>query len=147
MGEAATSMRSAIDRLQVELAKLPQFEPKTEHYRVKGMYLRTVWSPKDSVIVGKVHKTEHFYAVISGRVQVTTESGLVELDARDGPQILKCPAGTKRAVLVLEDAWRITVHLNPKDLTDIEELENSLVEADESSMFLPGNKVGMEMLP
>lgn len=142
MNEIGTSMRSAIERLQIALSSLPQIEPKTEHYRADRMYLRTVWSQAGSVIVGKVHKREHFYCVVSGVVQVTTQDGVRELNAtRDGPQVLTCPVGTKRAVLVLEDAWRITVHQNQEDLTDIEELEDSLVEQDEASMYLPGNRV------
>ena len=141
------SMRAAIDRLQTELVKLPQYEPKTQHYFADGLYLRTVWSPAGSVIVGKVHKTEHLYAVLSGRVQVTTNDGVVELDAtKDGPQILCCPVGTKRAVVVLEDAWRMNVHRNPDNLTDIDELEDQLVEADETCPFLPGNKLKQELL-
>jgi quercetin dioxygenase-like cupin family protein len=133
--------RAEIDRLQAELVKLPQYEPKTQHHFAHGLYLRTVWSPAGSVIVGKVHKTEHFYAVLSGRIRVTTDQGVIELDARDGPQILACPIGTKRAVFVLEDAWRMNVHLNPKNITDIEALEAELVEDDETSPFLPGNKM------
>jgi quercetin dioxygenase-like cupin family protein len=133
--------RAEIDRLQAELIKLPQYEPKTQHHFAPGLYLRTVWSPAGSVIVGKVHKTEHFYAVLSGRIRVTTDQGVIELDARDGPQILTCPVGTKRAVFVIEDAWRMNVHLNPKNITDIEALEAELVEDDETSPFLPGNKM------
>ena len=147
MNALVIPMRAAIDRLQTELVKLPQFEPKTEHYFADGMYLRTVWSPAGSVIVGKVHKTEHFYAVLSGRVQVTTNDGVVELNAtKDGPQILCCPVGTKRAVLVIEDAWRMNVHLNLANTTDIDELERRLVEPDEQCQFLPGNKLKQELL-
>ena len=147
MNVVAFPMRAAIDRLQTELVKLPQFEPKTEHYFADGMYLRTVWSPAGSVIVGKVHKTEHFYAVLSGRVQVTTNDGVVELNAtKDGPQILCCPVGTKRAVHVIEGAWRMNVHLNLANTTDIDELERRLVEPDEQCQFLPGNKLKQELL-
>ena len=147
MDSVIAPMRAAVERLQGELAKLPQVEPETAHYFAKGMYLRTVFSPAGTCIVGKVHKTEHFYAVLSGVVHVTTDAGVIELNAtRDGLQILTCPAGTKRAVLVIEDAWRMNVHLNPGDVTDLDELESALVEDDPSSMFLPGNKVKQEFL-
>lgn len=132
--------RGKIFALQRELLKFAQIEPRTEHYFCNGMYLRTVWSPAGSVIVGAVHRTEHFYAVLTGRVRVTTDGGLLELDAtRDGPQILTCPAGTKRAVFVLEDAWRMNVHRNPENIRNIQELEAELVESDETSAFEPGN--------
>lgn len=129
-------MRAAVKRLQAELVKLPQCEPKTDHYFADGMYLRTVWSPAGSVIVGKVHKTEHFYAVLSGRVRVTFDQGVIELDAnKNGPQILTCPIGTKRAVFVIEDAWRMNVHRNPENITDLDALERELVEHDETALF------------
>jgi hypothetical protein len=141
------SMREKIARLQDELLKLPQYEPKTQHYFANGMYLRTLWSPAGSRIVGAVHKTEHFYAVLTGHVQVATDEGVIELNAnRDGPQILVCPVGTKRAVSVIEDAWRMNVHLNPKNITSVDELELELIEHEERSAFLPGNKTKPEVL-
>ncbi len=145
---AAIPSRADIERLQAELLKFPQYEPKTQHYFANGMYLRTVWSPAGSLIVGKVHRTEHFYAVLTGRVSVTTHEGVIELNAtRDGPQILTSPVGTKRAVYVMEDAWRMNVHRNPDNITDIDALEAELVEADASSPFLPGNKMKQDLLP
>jgi len=99
------------------------------------------------VIVGKVHRTEHLYVVLTGRVRVTTDHGVREFDAaRDGPQILTCPVGTQRAVFVIEDAWRMNVHRNPDNITDIETLERMLVEEDETSPFLPGNKLKQELI-
>jgi hypothetical protein len=143
----AKRQKDQLAHLQSELLKLPQYEPTTNHHFANGMYLRTVWSPAGSVIVGKVHKTEHFYAVISGRVRVTTEHGVREFNAtRDGPQILTCPIGTQRAVYVIEDAWRMNVHRNPDNITDIETLERELVEEDETCPFLPGNKLKQELL-
>jgi quercetin dioxygenase-like cupin family protein len=142
-------MRAAIDRLQANslASDLPRHEPITEHHHADGMYLRPVWSPKGAVIVGKVHKQEHFYMVLSGVVQVTMGEKVIEINAtRDGPQIFVCPPGTKRAVCVIEDAWRATVHRNHQALTDIGELEDSLVEPDETSMFLPGNKLKCEAI-
>ena len=134
--------REAIDRLQAEMLAFPQLEMRTEHYFARGMYLRTIFSPAGSLIVGKVHRTEHFYAVLSGRVRVTIGEEIRELDAtRDGPQILTCPPGTKRAVLVLEDAWRMNVHLNPDDQTDLDALERELIEPDPSSPFLSNNSL------
>ena len=137
----------AISRLKNELLKLPQFEPITRHHFANGMYMRTLWSPADTVIVGKVHKTEHFYALLTGIIQVTTDQGVVELNAtRDGPQVLICPVGTRRAVCVIEDAWRMNVHLNPDNLSDIDAIEAMIAEHDESSKFLPGNRLKQEMI-
>ena len=140
MTDLTTTNRAKVEALQAALLHLPQYQPKTNHYFASGMYLRTVWSPAGTVIVGKTHKTEHFYAVLSGVVRVTTGEDVVELNAnRDGPQILTCPVGTKRAVYVVEDAWRMNVHLNVGNIQDIETLEAELVKDDPASPFLPGN--------
>lgn len=139
--------RDAIARLQAEISKYPQYEPPTTHHHADGMYLRAVWCPAGTVITGKVHKQAHFFAVLSGVMEVTAEDGIVVLDAtREGPQILSCTAGIKRALHIVEDAWFMTVHQNRKGLTDIGELEDSLVEQDETSMYLPGNKLRPESL-
>jgi hypothetical protein len=37
------SMRAAVERLQAEVSKLPQYEPKTTHRFHAGMYCREVW--------------------------------------------------------------------------------------------------------
>lgn len=142
-----SEMAANVRRLQSELLKLPQYEPKTDHYFANGMYMRTIFSPAGTVIVGKEHKTEHFYVVLSGRVRVTSDDGVVELDAtKNGPQILTCPAGTKRAVYVIEDAWRMNVHNNPGNLRDLDDLESLLIESDPESPFLADNTLKKEAL-
>lgn len=142
-----SDMAENVRRLQSELLKLPQYEPKTDHYFAKGIYIRTIFSPAGTVIVGKEHKTEHFYVVLTGKVRVTTDNGVVELDAtKNGPQVLTCPIGTKRAVFVMEDAWRMNVHSNPDNLTDLDELESLLIEDDPASPFLADNTLKQELL-
>ena len=136
------SLRPAIERLQAEMAKHSQIECKTDHYFADGLYVRTVFSPAGSVIVGKVHRTEHVYAVLSGRVQVTTDNGVIDLDAnKNGPQFLICSVGTKRAVLVIEDAWRMNVHHSPENLRDIDALETMLIEPDDTALFDARNQL------
>ncbi len=40
----------------------------------------------------------------------------------------------------------MNVHLNPGNLADVDELEERLVETDEQSPFLSGNKLKQELL-
>lgn len=134
-------------KLQEEMLKLPQVELTTDHYFCNGMYARRIFSKASTLIVGKRHKTEHFYMVLTGCVQVNINDQIVTLDAdKDGPQILNCPIGTKRAVYVIRDSWRLNVHLNLNNVQELEELENNLVEEDKSSPYLPGNKLRQEVL-
>lgn len=131
--------REQIDRLQAAMLKFPQTPQKTDHYFADRVYCRTIWSPAPTLIVGKAHKTDHLYGVLTGVVKVTINGLVHEVNAtRDGPQFFRCPVGTKRSILVIEDAWRMNVHANPDDLTNLDELEEIMIEPT-ASPFLADN--------
>tara|TARA_R110000868_G_scaffold99477_1_gene273708 strand:- start:2141 stop:2605 length:465 start_codon:yes stop_codon:yes gene_type:complete len=132
----AVSMIDKVKALQVEVSKLPQYEPPTEHIFYGGMYCRQVWRPADCLIIGKVHKKEHFYMVVSGTVRITTDT---DVQTITGPALLCSKPGTKRAVYAETDALCMTFHR--VDSTTVEEVESELVEDDPDSMFGIGNKV------
>jgi quercetin dioxygenase-like cupin family protein len=64
--------------------------------------------PKDSVIIGKIHRHTHLAFLLKGRIAVVTEFGRQILQA---PCTFISPAGVKRALYVEEDAIVTTVHL------------------------------------
>jgi quercetin dioxygenase-like cupin family protein len=134
--ELSLDLQPDVQRLQDEISKYPQYEPPTEHIFHGGMYCRQVWRPAGCVIVGKVHKKEHFYMVVSGVVKVTTDDGVQTLMA---PAMLCSKPGTKRAVYAETDALCMTVHR--VDSTTVEDVESELVEDDPQSMFAIGNKI------
>jgi len=127
--------------LQSELVKLPQYEPATEHYFHGGMYCRKVFRHADVTIVGKVHKKEHFYMIVSGTVAVTTDDGVQVIT---GPHLLCSKPGTKRVVYSVTDALCMTFHR--LDSTTVEDAEEELVEHDPGAMFTVGNKLKNEVL-
>jgi quercetin dioxygenase-like cupin family protein len=131
-----TPSRKQIELLQSEMSKLPQYEAPTEHVFHGGMYCRQVWRPAGCLIVGKVHKKEHFYMVVSGTVKVTTDDGLQTIT---GPMLLCSKPGTKRAVFAETDALCMTFHR--VDSNTVEDAESELVEDDPKSMFTIGNKI------
>lgn len=130
-----------IEALQAAVMELPQYEPPTEHLFHGGMYCRRVWRPAGCVIVGKVHKKEHFYMVVSGTVRITTDTGVRVVT---GPELLCSKPGTKRAVYAETDALCMTIHV--ADSTTVEEVEDELVEQDPNSRFAVGNKLKQEVL-
>jgi hypothetical protein len=133
---AKTGFPTAADviALQRAMSSLPQAHLETRHYFADGMYLREVPRPAGTTIVGKVHKKEHFYIVIKGRVTITGEGYRETVDA---PRIFVSKPGTKRAVYAHEDSICITVHrVSSEDLTKI---EDELVEYDPEALFGPGN--------
>lgn len=130
-------MRDFVEALQEEMKTMPQFEPPTEHIFHGGMYCRQVWRPAGCLIVGKVHKKEHFYMVVHGTVAITDGNGdTVEIT---GPCLVQSMAGTKRAVYAVTDALCMTIHRT--DSVTVDAAEDELVEFDERSMFTIGNKI------
>ena len=137
----AVSMVDKVKALQVELSKLPQYEPETKHYFHGGMYCREVFRHAGILIVGKVHKKEHFYLIVKGTLAITTDDGVEEVT---GPYLLCSKPGTKRAVYALTDAICMTFHRVESD--NVEDAETELVEHDPESMFSIGNKVKVKEL-
>jgi hypothetical protein len=118
--------REAIVRLQRHMEQMPQVELPTEHYFADGMYCRVLFRPAGTLIVGKVHRKEHFYVVCSGTIKVTTDDGVQEIT---GPKVIVSSPGTKRAVLALTDATCLTVHRT--ESRDVEEIEREIIEPEE----------------
>jgi quercetin dioxygenase-like cupin family protein len=128
--------REDIERLQASMRSLPQVTLETKHHFADGMYCRELFRPAGTTIVGKVHRREHFYIVLSGDVTVVGEGGTTRLKA---PCILVSPPGTKRAVYAHEDSTCITVHRT--DETDLDAIERELIEPDETALFDAHNQL------
>lgn len=90
------------------------------HVFKPGRYIRTIFLPKGTVVVGKIHKHEHPYTIWSGHVTVVTEgAGREEIK---GMYRGISPAGVKRAIYVHEDTiWTVEHETDLTDLTEIEE--------------------------
>ena len=129
-------LRNRVEALQAELCKLPQYEPETKHTFHAGMYCREVWRQAGALVVGKVHKKEHFYLIVSGTVAITTNDGVQLIT---GPQLLCSTPGTKRAVYAETDALCMTFHV--VDAKTVEDAEIELVESDPNDMYAIGNIV------
>lgn len=129
-------MRQRVQALQMAILGLPQYQPETKHLFHGGMYCRQVWRQAGALIVGKVHRKEHFYMVVFGTVAITTDDGVQSVT---GPYLLCSKPGTKRAVYAETDALCMTFHRT--DAVSVEAAEIELVEDDPNTMFLPGNVV------
>ena len=135
-------MRQPVEKIQAAISQMEQYEPETNHYFHGGMYCREVKRCEGALIVGKVHKKEHFYVVASGTVAVSQEGEPAKKIT--GPAVIKSSPGTKRAVLALTDAVCMTFHR--VDSGTVEEAEKELVEDDSTAMFDAFNRVKQELL-
>ena len=135
-GMTAEMMEQKIYNLQKAIVKMPQYQPVTRHTFFGGMYCREVFREAGVCIVGRVHKKEHFYYIVSGTVAITTDEGVQSVT---GPHLLCCKPGTKRAVYAVTDALCMTFHVS--NAKTVEEAELELVEEDPDSMYSVGNIV------
>ena len=137
----AVSMVNKVKALQAEVSKLPQYEPATKHYFHGGMYCREVFRHAGVLVVGAVHKKEHFYLIVSGTVAITADDGVQEVT---GPHLFSSKPGTKRAVYAMTDALCMTFHAI--EAKTVEDAEAELVEAELDSMYSLGNQVKHQLL-
>ena len=135
---------ASIGELQAVMATMPQLDlsAATKHLFADGMYLRELFRPKGATIVGKVHRKEHFYIVLSGEVTVATDESRERIKA---PRIIVSKPGTKRAVYAHVDSVCITIHRT--DSHDLNEIERELIEPDETALFDARNERKAEVLP
>ena len=128
--------KEQIEKLQSEMAKMPQVKLETEHYFSGGMYCRKLIRPAGTLIVGKVHLKDHFFMCAKGEIIAWSEKGMKTLKAGD---IIESKQGTKRVTYAVTDAIGITFHKTNK--TDLDDIEAELIEPDATALFDSSNKL------
>jgi hypothetical protein len=88
------------------------------------MYVREIFMPAGSIVTSRIHKFDNPFFITKGRVTVVSENeGLVTYTAPYSGITLP---QTRRVLLIHEDTIWVTVHLNPENKTNHEELYNDL---------------------
>lgn len=120
------STRQRLAWLEREVGKLPDLITHwdLDHTFTKGVYARTLRIKANTVIVGKIHRHEHFNFLQSGTVTVFSSDGRETLT---GPKTMVSSAGVKRAVYAHTDAVWTTIHDNPLELRDLAEIEKYVI--------------------
>jgi hypothetical protein len=89
--------------------------------------------PAGTRIIGKIHATEHFNIVLTGRVTVITPEGMEEITA---PYTFVSKAGVQKVVVVHEDCIWQTVHVTDK--TDLDEIEKDVIVESYDQLLIDG---------
>lgn len=119
--------RDKITQLQAALSELPQIETGLKHYFADGMYGRRCMITAGTVVVGKIHRHEHFVLLIKGSARINTDRGMETITA---PHVWVSPPGAKRALVTLEDCEFFTTHLNHDNERDLERIEADVIEPE-----------------
>jgi quercetin dioxygenase-like cupin family protein len=94
------------------------------HYFVKGLYIREMFIKKGSFVIGKIHKHDHVWFLLKGKLLVITDGDKKEVIA---PFFSSSLGGTKKVVHAVEDCLFINVHPNPLNNKNIDEIEKEVV--------------------
>lgn len=93
-----------------------------KHSFVPGAYIREIFLPARMFFVTKIHKIEHPYFILKGKVSVLID---------DKTEVIEAPfqgitrAGTQRIIYTHEDTVWITIHITNE--TDLEKIEKEII--------------------
>jgi len=122
-------MTTEIAILTTALLDMPQVACPVNHHFAPGVYLRQIFMPAGTFVVGHRHKTEHFNIILQGRVRLLVDGKVVEYAA---PYTFVSQAGVQKVLYVLEDTIWQTIHQTEE--TDIATLEAEIVEPSQEKI-------------
>ena len=129
MNNLVPSTVQKIQQLQCILEQMPVMstdlvEQFTDHFFAPGVYMRTMFIPKDYMLVGKIHQVESLSILLKGKTFVTTSQD--ERILAEAPFIFTSKIGQK-ALYTVTDIWLTNIFHNPDDCRDLKELERRYI--------------------
>ena len=114
---------SAVQSLQNNIKEHAELiDVPVQHYFAPGVYMRQMDAKAGTLVVSKMHRTEHMNVLLKGSLTIATENGIEFLQA---PCVIKSMPGTKRIGYFHEDTSWMTVH--PTNETDLEKIEQQVI--------------------
>lgn len=121
--ELGTKSVTLFDVAEAEMVKMPPVYMPLEHAFTSSMYRRTIFMPKGTLVSTRIHKTEHFFSITKGHVQIIEPDGNKEIKA---PFSGVTYPGTQRLIYIVEDTTWETYHVT--DLTDPDLIAEQITE-------------------
>jgi hypothetical protein len=123
MGILVRSNDEFIDKVEAQMIAMDNpIECPLKHTFTKGLYSRMIFMPAGTLCSSKIHKTEHQFVVLKGKLEVSIDGGKSELIIAPYHGITQ--AGTRRLLFIHQDTVWVTFHatdIMPED--DSEEAE------------------------
>jgi len=110
-----------------------------KHSFAEGLYIREMKMKKGQLGFSAIHKHSYGFFLLSGTLASSKEDSVEEFIA---PCYIVSPQGAKRIVYAIEDCVIVTVHANPTNIEDLDELAriNVLFDWDEYDEYTKNNK-------
>ena len=96
-----------------------------KHSFADGCYIREIFNPAGELLVTKIHKKEHPFFLMKGKMSILTEDGVKHVQE---PHHGITKPGTKRIIYTHTDCVFVTVHATDK--TDVDEIEKEVIAND-----------------
>jgi len=107
---------------QIE-STVDELEAKAKRYFCNGVYIKELLVPKGTLMVGKIHKTEHQCIMTCGDVSLMTQDKHVRMK---GHNVFSAHKNTRRVGYFHEDTMWLNVHAS-HGITDVAEMEDHLL--------------------
>ena len=110
-----------------------------KHSFAEGLYIREMKMKKGQLGFSAIHKHSYGFFLLSGLLASSKEEGVEEFVA---PCYIISPQGAKRIVYAMEDCVIATVHANPTNTEDLDELAkiNVVFDWNEYEEYLKSKK-------
>lgn len=104
-----------IEAVERELLSAEQVDCEVTHRFAPGVYMREIFMPAGTVVLGHKHLTMHHNVVLSGSAWVVIDGVSQYLQA---PLCFVSEAGVRKALLIEKDMRFMTVHPIDQDATN-----------------------------
>lgn len=121
--------------MQDIIGQAPAVPMPVQNHFAPHVYMREIFMPAGTLIVGKMHRTEHFNIITQGVVRLINADDTIS-EVRAGDVFISKP-GVKKVLYIVEDTRWLTVH--PTDTVDDKELEAELIVPEEDLRDGEGN--------
>lgn len=105
-----------------QMKDMKQVEIPVNHYFAANSYAREIIIPKDTIVLGKIHKFSHINICSKGDISVLTPNGVVRIQA---PYTIVSPQGSQKIAYTHEETVWTTFHST--QLQDVKEIEEFFV--------------------
>ena len=110
------------------MLEFPQVEAPATHNFAEGVYVRELFIPADSWIMGKRHRYETCNILLKGKLSLYMGSG-VPAKTIEAPLIFNSKPGTKKFAYAHEDTIFLNIH--PTSETDVDKIEQEFIISEE----------------
>lgn len=127
---SATSAYDVLDRLSLK------------HYSAGGVFIREAEYPAGCFIVGRVHKTDHLFVLLSGKLTVWTKDSKKTFTA---PCVVESKAGTQRFGYFHQNGKVLNIHSLSEELSEDEIVDHFTVASEDAYLRWRASLVAPEV--